>query len=107
MVSMHTYPMSSGDTTSVFEALAYGRVHINTPLNFARYEHFSNLIQPDTFGGSPVQLPHVHEEFNLKRSFGINNPSVKMPGPSDTDNSYSKYKIWYSKRFLYTQERHF
>ena len=98
MISNHVFPMSSGDTTTVFESLAYGRITALTPLNFARFDTFSNLIQPSEFGGSPVQLPQVHEEFVLKHQFGKMNKN-NIPGVNNIPgHDITKFKIVHSNR---------
>eukprot|EP00944_MAST-04C_sp_MAST-4C-sp1_P015245 g15245.t1 len=94
MVSTPTFPMSSGDTTVVFENLAYGAIQVLHPLNFARYDIFSMLTQPEGFGGSPVQLPHVKEEFLLKQHFFENYDDTYKRG----DHGKEIYKMLWTKR---------
>ena len=94
MVSTPTFPMSSGDTTVVFENLAYGAIQVLTPLNFARFDIFSMLTQPDGFGGSPVQLPHVKEEFLLKQYFFENYDDTYTKG----EHGKEIYKMLWTKR---------
>jgi hypothetical protein len=57
--------MSSGDAGDITPLLT-GGLSVHLPLNFARYDALSTLVQPRDLVGSPVQLYHFEEEHTLQ-----------------------------------------
>jgi hypothetical protein len=88
MISEKMYPLSSGDVTDVMDSVLEGGLFVLNTFGHARDHMVSYTIQPNFWGGSPVQLRHILEEYNLKSSV-LNRKTLFVFDPSNLISCYT------------------